>query len=194
VTALRVTGDFGKLRTLSATLKATPRLRDAILAEQGEKALELYRNGFASRRDPYGAAWAPGPDLVESGDLLNAAIVPFADGFRLRSAKHGFYHQHGWIVGKGRKALLAGMRGGRNARGHFLKNVGGVGRIALKGKERRAEQKRRLTEVRATLVASGAAHVPARKIQPTAANPGLWGSPLRNIVTRAFLSHLRGGR
>ncbi len=177
MTALRVTGDFARLASLKALLRNTPKLTDQIVAEQGQTALSLYHDGFSAKRDPYGKGWAPGVDLFETGELANPSLAMFPAGFRLRSAKHGFYHQHGWMPGRGRKS--------------YVKRVGRIS--GLKGRERRAEVSARVRVLRAGDMASGAKAVPARKIQPTGSNPGLWLMPLKAVAFKRLRAHF-GGR
>jgi hypothetical protein len=177
MTALRITGDFGRLASLKALLRSTPRLTDQIVAEQGLAAMGLYQDGFAAKRDPYGKGWAPGVDLVQTGELANPALAMFPAGFRIRVAKHGYYHQFGWIPGRGRKALA--------------KEVGPI--FVARGRALRRERASRISTLRSRLISDGASHVPARKVIPTPGAPGTWLVPLKAVASKRFRAHF-GGR
>lgn len=60
--AASVTGDFAGLQAIAQKLAALPAARQALARGIAEEAIDLVRQGFADRTDPYGAQWADKAD------------------------------------------------------------------------------------------------------------------------------------
>ena len=57
-----VTGDFAGLQAIAAKLAAMPEHLPEMAKAIGEEAIDLVKQGFADRTDPYGAQWADKAD------------------------------------------------------------------------------------------------------------------------------------
>jgi phage gpG-like protein len=101
---LKISGNIAGIRAFGqkVTKLGSSEAKRSVLANVGEEAIELIREGFDSESDPYGAGWKPtlrgGKILQDTGRLrssfhrrsLSASRVVIGSG-----AKYGGYHQRG---------------------------------------------------------------------------------------------------
>lgn len=76
---------FAQLGELRAKILALPAVPAKIAARVAPAFSALAQQAFAGHQSPYGDAWAPGVDLVESGALRDRAIRYTAEGGRVRA-------------------------------------------------------------------------------------------------------------
>jgi phage gpG-like protein len=74
--ALKITGDFAKVDRWAKRLRDLEKTKRALLANIGEEAVELVKEGFDRQGDPYGKAWKGtkrgGRILQDTGALKNS--------------------------------------------------------------------------------------------------------------------------
>lgn len=77
---------WSQVAELRAKLLALPAVTSKIATRVADAFSSLAQQSFAAHQSPYGDAWAPGVDLVESGALRSRAIRYVAEGTRVRSS------------------------------------------------------------------------------------------------------------
>lgn len=98
-----LTGDFAGLADLAGRLASLPGVLRTIPPEWGDRAVAELKDGFISKRDPYGRPWRPqkrhyGNPLMRRSGALMGSISGNANGvsFTVKyGTPYGGYHQGG---------------------------------------------------------------------------------------------------
>jgi phage gpG-like protein len=109
-----VAGDFAGLQAIAGKLAAMPEHLPALAKAIGDEAIDLVKQGFADRTDPYGAQWADKAD--GSACFLVGPTGNLKDGWHTKEISasqvvigpavyYGAFHQGGTRKMKARKMV-----------------------------------------------------------------------------------------